>query len=1475
MQGPPDGAPEDTLKQMPSVTDSGAPNVADLWGAFTLDELEEEFKAERHGICESRPHVQTRREQRLAEIQKKLLDVQHMESIARPQYVENLPQHAMVASIVDSKWFQYLFFAMIVFYSVMMGCELSYDEYSDMWFRVNCFFTFIFMVEGAMKIYVYGHTYFLVTWFLLEFTTVCGSFVSLGMHYSGVSDTYRKTFLCLKVSRIALLGKLFSIREEFQVIVLGFSRSLVSLWSVFFVLCVVCYGCTLFIYSVVGKHEGYDPVERSTYFGNIPKIMMTLFSMIIVDEWAGYARPVYLEQPPVVIFFFIFSIMTTLGLLNVVTGMVVEHVNCVSADHQAVKRLEAQEIQRQKLTQVVDVVFHAGDGHAITEEEFESHDSTDELIDMITTVDFPSSFTLKDLFTVLDWPGQKQILLEHFVDGVMNFIHGEQFQLDCQLMLSINKVRRDVIAMRKEMRSMHHRMQYDMHRPALKTAKSEGPGRELSEDKGGMSMSSDNSDTAPDESSRYDSDHGDPARLEPLKEDYPIPGEDVQAAFAAIRPFSVAHLANEFEMEKLKDRQSTCLTTRQPEETPTKKSERFAADNSRTSRRRVIPVDMLPYHKTVVKLVESWYFQGLYFSLVAIFAIVMGFELEFDDEKYETRWFYLNTWFTFMFCVEAFCKVYAYGDDYFRVPWFILEFSTSVGACMTVGMYFYGLSDDFKKTFMCIKLTRIILLGKLFELREEFQTVVVGFTRSLIALWGIIFVLLVINYGCTLFCYSLIGKHDYSATNPDHDLYWGSIPKTMITLFSMMIADNWTGYSRPVYTEQPHLMLFFVLYIVILTMGLLNVVTGIVVDTVTTVRIEREKRKDDKRIESQRQRLNEVIDEVFPGAHDPNYEITESEFISHASKGELMELLEIVDVPHHFSLKDFFTVLDCSGHKSMFRGQFIDGLVTLINSTNFHRECQILLGVHKIRRGLVDLRQELSTMHHRLKHLTVSNAKAQEAAAAAAAQGPTLPWDQAPARRLRDPPSSDQKFSQNADQWEQVRSTLHGAAMEHCFEELRKAWDALETERRRADPRSKRRAMPSMTPTGSLVDELQEEWYVWHKLYSAVSSESLQELRQALDHARIIGLSDKSSAILFTFCDALARQQQQVEVIPSEEIAEALDSGDWVRALDLVIETSLAQGAEKTLLLNALARLCTDSSGTPAWEPERRFRANSALADIGHGKRQGFGNAATVATNGVKLEFDQALSVKQRGKTVEATLTAPGMPEPEMRGRLVSVLYTEAADHALKELNKAWEELDRAYRAAEKAGSARRGYGPGFSPFSTHEEQFFIRKQISNAVTQESLLELRRALAHAMTCGVDPVSIEIEAAYRDALTRHQQGVGFSSQYVIATLERGDWWTALDDIIGASFARGADRHTLLKMIAKVCSPTTHLLPSPRSGSVASSYAGHDPIGNAADLGGLVRTHGPIGNVADLAARVGPIGAGVALSATDSASHCDSI
>lgn len=378
------------------------------------------------------------------------------------------------------------------------------------------------------------------------------------------------------------------------------------------------------------------------------------------------------------------------------------------------------------------------------------------------------------------------------------------------------------------------------------------------------------------------------------------------------------------------------------------------------------------------------------------------------------------------------------------------------------------------------------------------------------------------------------------------------------------------------------------------------------------------------------------------------------------------------------------------------------------------------------------------------------------------------------------------------DHWERLRATLHAAAMEHCLEELELAWETLD-EIRTGD---RDHPMPSTATPGTDLSLLQERWYVWHKLYDAVSREDLHEMRQCLDHASTAGIDEKSHAILYTFCDAMSRHQRIVGVSLSE-VTEALECGDWMRALDSVIEISMARGADKSLILNALARLCADSYGYSAWNPS----GDSALTP------------GVQVPDSIAKPQDVMVSVagldSARGKALQSTI-AP-VATKDLRGRLVAVLHSEAAEHAQQEMKQAWQELEGAYQAANRNGISKGGFGPGYSPFSRQEEIFFFRNQINNAVAAESVQWLRRALSHALAFGMDIRTLEIEAAYCDALARHAQGAGFSPRSVVESLERGDWWSALDDIIGASFARGIDKHVLFKMIAKVCCSTVNFTP----------------------------------------------------------------
>merc|ERR1719352_2000031 len=60
--------------------------------------------------------------------------------------------------------------------------------------------------------------------------------------------------------------------------------------------------------------------------------------------------------------------------------------------------------------------------------------------------------------------------------------------------------------------------------------------------------------------------------------------------------------------------------------------------------------------------------------------------------------------------------------------------------------------------------------------------------------------------------------------------YFGTIPRSMFTLFSVVILAEWPEIVRPICEQQVYMFPFFILFIVLTTFGLANVIIGVIVD---------------------------------------------------------------------------------------------------------------------------------------------------------------------------------------------------------------------------------------------------------------------------------------------------------------------------------------------------------------------------------------------------------------------------------------------------------------------------------------------------------------------------------------------------------------------------------------------------------------------------------------------------------------------
>jgi len=115
-----------------------------------------------------------------------------------------------------------------------------------------------------------------------------------------------------------------------------------------------------------------------------------------------------------------------------------------------------------------------------------------------------------------------------------------------------------------------------------------------------------------------------------------------------------------------------------------------------------------------------------------------------------------------------------------------------------------NLSNDYKATARLVKMARILRIFRLFLIRKEVMLIIDGFVASLVSMFWVFVVLAVMTYAFAIFCANMIGKTDYSQYKDfDEEDLFGTIPRAMLTLFSVLIISEWDSVVRPLYEVQP------------------------------------------------------------------------------------------------------------------------------------------------------------------------------------------------------------------------------------------------------------------------------------------------------------------------------------------------------------------------------------------------------------------------------------------------------------------------------------------------------------------------------------------------------------------------------------------------------------------------------------------------------------------------------------------------
>ena len=188
-----------------------------------------------------------------------------------------------------------------------------------------------------------------------------------------------------------------------------------------------------------------------------------------------------------------------------------------------------------------------------------------------------------------------------------------------------------------------------------------------------------------------------------------------------------------------------------------------------------------------------------------------------------------------VFVVEAAVKLTAVAprfERYFRDGWNLFDFSVLVLALIPATGQFA----------LIARLARLLRVLRLVTVVPQLRVIVATLIRSLPGLGHVMLLLLVLYY-----VYAVAGVHLFGDHDPTH---WRSLGIALLTLFRVMTLEDWTDVMYIAMELHPMSWLFFVSFVLIAAVIMINLVIAVVINNLHDARLEATLAQDDKTLET-------------------------------------------------------------------------------------------------------------------------------------------------------------------------------------------------------------------------------------------------------------------------------------------------------------------------------------------------------------------------------------------------------------------------------------------------------------------------------------------------------------------------------------------------------------------------------------------------------------------------------------------------
>lgn len=236
----------------------------------------------------------------------------------------------------------------------------------------------------------------------------------------------------------------------------------------------------------------------------------------------------------------------------------------------------------------------------------------------------------------------------------------------------------------------------------------------------------------------------------------------------------------------------------------------------------------MPLRDRAGALVDRALFRNLILGVILFNAVILGLETSATAMALAGPLIIaLDTACLAIFVAEIALKLFAWRLAFFRSGWNVFDFAIVAISLVPAGQ---GVS--------VLRALRILRLLRVLSVTPSLRRVVEGLMNALPGM-GSVFLLM----GIIFYIGSVMATKLFGAAFPE---WFGTIGRSAYTLFQVMTLESWSmGIVRPVMEAYPYAWLFFVPFILVTTFAVVNLVVGLIVNSMQDAHHEEDAEKTD------------------------------------------------------------------------------------------------------------------------------------------------------------------------------------------------------------------------------------------------------------------------------------------------------------------------------------------------------------------------------------------------------------------------------------------------------------------------------------------------------------------------------------------------------------------------------------------------------------------------------------------------------